>query len=149
MRGLGPIAAVACPVALVAGGCGGGGTTADHANVLIGRPQTGVLRLAPGRSANSFTITALSPPRYVWDARVTAPANADVEVDIQTWYGVELQVLDSTKNKQTCRVTHARSVCLARFPLLEAQRPGRWTVIAAKHSGPTAIVRIAITFINP
>ena len=149
MRGLALIAAIACSVALVAGGCAGGGITADHANVLLGRPQTGVLRLPPGRSANSFTITALSPPRYVWDARVTAPANADVEVDIRTWYGVELQVVDSTNNKQTCGISHARSVCLAHFPLLEAQRPGRWTVIAAKHSGPAAIVRIAITFMNP
>jgi hypothetical protein len=106
------------------------------------------LRLAAGRSAKSFTITALPPPEYVWDVRTTAPASAGIGVRIDTWYGVELGVLDPHQ-RDSCRVSANRSVCFLRFPLLEAQRAGRWTVIASKQTGSAATLGISITFHKP
>ncbi len=41
-------------------------------------------------------------PRYVWDAWVTAPASVNVGVSIRTWPGVDLGVLDSTRERKSC-----------------------------------------------
>jgi hypothetical protein len=75
-----------------------------------------------------------------------APAAADVAVNIHTWYGADLGVLTSTHDAEWCKPSRTRSTCVLPFPVLEAQRAGRWTVVATKRSGPSATVHIAITF---
>jgi hypothetical protein len=148
------------PMALLVAGCGGGSGAQPKPPVtqhgeppantaLIGHPQVGILRLGRGSSVKRFTIIALPPPQYAWDARVVAPAAANIVVNAHTWYGVDLNVMPSTQDRQNCRIIRQTSSCLAHYPLLEAQRPGRWTVSASKRSGPPAAVRVAITFIRP
>jgi hypothetical protein len=142
----------------VVGGCGSGGGShmatppqpavarAPGATQLVGRPQAAVLWLAAGRSTAKFTITALAPREHTWDVTISAPAGADVEVHIVTWYGVSFSVLDTTRDRQSCATSRGRTVCVLRFPLLEAQRPGPWTVIARKRTAPAAAVRVQVTF---
>lgn len=141
-------AVLAGAIALGLFGCGSARPKSRSAAV-IGRPQAGVLRLAAGRSAAQFTIVAPPPPKYTWNVLVSTAATADVAVNIHTWYGVDLQVLPSTREADSCKTSGARSTCFLRFPLLEAQRAGRWMVIASKRSGPSATVHIAITFHRP
>jgi hypothetical protein len=113
---------------------------------LTARPQVGVLRMAAGHAIARFQIMALAPPKHSFDVRVVAPASADIGVRIRTWYGQALRVLDSTRDRGSCRVRRKRSVCSLAFPRLEAQRAGCWTVIATKRSRPPALVRIAVIF---
>jgi hypothetical protein len=115
---------------------------------LVGRPQAAVLQLARGNSTTKFTISALPPPTHTWSVAIDAPAKADVEVHILTWYGAWLSVLDTTRERQSCAITGTQTHCLLSFPLLEAQRAGPWTVIARKRTDPSATVRIQVTF-NP
>lgn len=147
----------ACSGALLVAGCGGGGpksnagasTRGPSSTALAGHPQVAVLHLSAGRSTARFTIVALPPAQFAWNARVTAPASADLHVSVLTWYGVKLDVLKSTRNGALCSVSHGRSNCVTSFPLLEAQRAGRWAVVASKRSTAPASVRVAITFSKP
>ena len=114
---------------------------------LIGRPQAANLAMASGRSSVRYVITAPDPARHGFDVRVTAPASIDVAVRIRTWYGADLpSILISSHQPGTCRLKGSQDTCLERFPLLEAQHAGAWTVVANKQSGPAATVRIVITF---
>jgi hypothetical protein len=99
-----------------------------------------------GPSTARFEITALAPPRHTWDVRVAAPSDADVGARIRTWYGQRLRVLDSTRDRSSCRIEASRSVCSLAFPRLEVQRPGAWTVIVTKRSMPPARVRVTVIF---
>jgi hypothetical protein len=113
---------------------------------LVGQLQARTLDLPAGRSSARFEITALAPSRHTWDMRVSAPAEADVGVWIRTWYGQRLRVLDSTRDRSSCRLAASRSVCSLAFPRLEAQRPGAWTVFVAKRSTQSAQVRVSLVF---
>jgi hypothetical protein len=146
---------------LVVGGCTGNEETepvpstrsatdaATGPENLSGTPQGATLRMAPGRSTVRFQITALDPPTHVYDVRIAAPASANVGVRIYTWYGATLHVLGSTRNPDWCKVRRRRSVCQLPFPLLEAQRPGLWTVIVTKRSDAAATVNVVVTFRRP
>jgi len=145
-----------CVVVGLANGCAGNPSTAPDLTTagspvaagehLAGRAQRATLHLARGKSSARFAITALAPPTHTFDVRVGAPAAADVGVRIRTWYGVPLRILNSTHNPDRCRSAGGRSSCYVPFPLLEAQRAGRWTVIASKRSRHPADVAITITF---
>jgi hypothetical protein len=81
---------------------------------------------------------------------VTAPASIAVAVSIRTWYGAVFpSILSSSHQSGVCRAQGSEDICSELFPFLPAQRAGAWTVVAAKHSGPAAIVRIVITFAKP
>ena len=140
------IAAIVCLVGSLVGACGGSPSRASPNRGLAGRPQSGTVRLSAGRASGKFEITALPPPTHSWDVRVTSPRTADVSVDALTWYGVRLHVIYSSRGDAGCHAVGALSSCFARFPFLEAQRAGRWTVIVAKRSGPPATVNVTITF---
>jgi hypothetical protein len=101
-----------------------------------------------GRSNRHFDISAPKPPAHTWDVRVEHPRGTDVRLSIETWYGTKLRVFESTADlpASSCRERGNRQVCLARFPALEAQRPGRWTVSAAKLSKPAAEVLVEVQF---
>jgi hypothetical protein len=117
---------------------------------VIGRPQAASLAMASGRSSAHYVITAPDPARYGFDVGVTAPASIDVAVSVHTWYGaVSPSILISSRQSGTCRLKGSQDICFELFPLLEAQRAGAWTVVAAKQSGPAATVRIVITFVKP
>jgi hypothetical protein len=113
---------------------------------LEGKPQVGVLRLGDGPRSARFIVTALDPPTHTYDVRVNSVASADISVSVRTWYGQRLRVLDSIEEDRACRTRQGRVDCNFAFPALEAQRPGRWTVIVKKRSGPPATVRVAVTF---
>lgn len=115
---------------------------------LEDKPQVGLLRLGDGRASARFAVTALDPPTHTYDIRVDTVASADISVGIRTWYGQRLRVLDSIKKDSGCQARRGRARCNFAFPALEAQRPGRWTVIVRKRSGPPAAVRVVVTF-NP
>lgn len=145
---------------LAAAGCTGG--SGNHrgapspspdpagSSAVAVRPQAASLLLPAGRSSAQFRITAPSPAQYGFDVTVTAPASADVGVSIRTWYGAIFpSILDSTRDPAWCRTRGSQDVCFERFPLLEAQQAGTWTVVASKRSGPAATVRVAIVFATP
>ena len=157
------VLALACLGAFI-GGCGRGdkggmltrpgpseptkSASALNPTALLGTPQGRTLEMPAGRSTARFTITALPPPEHSWDVHVDAPVAADVAVRIRTWYGQPLRVLDTTNDPTSCDVKGARSVCSLAFPRLEAQRPGEWTVVVTKRSGPQARVRVEVIFNN-
>lgn len=114
--------------------------------LLEGKPQIGVLKLGPGRSSARFAVTALDPPTHTYDVRVRTEASADISVRMRTWYGQSLRVLESVGDELSCHVRGGRADCISAFPALEAQRPGPWTVIVNKQSGPPVTVRVAVTF---
>jgi hypothetical protein len=104
------------------------------------------LRLPAGPAAARFAIRAPAPPSHTFTVRILAPLHADVAVWLQTWYGQRLDVLTSTHDRASCRAAAEQTVCLLRFPRLEAQRAGTWTVHAAKRSPRPAVVQITVTF---
>ena len=104
------------------------------------------LRLPAGPAAAQFSIQAPAPPAHTFTVRIVAPHHADVAVWLQTWYGQRLDVLASTHDRATCRAQAEQTVCLLRFPRLEAQRAGTWTVHAAKRPPRSAVVEITVTF---
>jgi hypothetical protein len=154
-RGLAGVA-VGGLLALAAAACTGGGATGHPAGStaspasVAGRPQAASLSMSAGRSSVQYGITAPDPARYTFDVTVTAPASVDISVSIRTWYGAILpSILVSSHDAGWCQARGSEDVCFERFPFLPAQRAGRWTVIAAKPSGPAATIRIAITFVKP
>ncbi len=143
-------------LALSAAACtGGGGTGHPGGNTAspagaAGRPQAASLSMPAGRSSVQYAITAPDPARYAFDVAVTTPVSVDVGVSITTWYSAIFpSILDSSHDAGSCQVRGSQDVCLEMFPFLPAQRAGRWTVIAAKQSGPAATIRIVITFVKP
>jgi hypothetical protein len=78
--------------------------------------------------------------------RVSAPAATDVGVRIRTFYGTDLHVVGSTLRGDSCNTKQGQMACVFRFPALEAQRAGRWTVIVMKTSRPPASVAVKVTF---
>jgi hypothetical protein len=134
------------------GGSGSGRGTQNHGKKIARtgaaalQPQTAQLVLPAGRSSAQYRITAPSPARYSFDVIVIAPASADVAVNIHTWYGAILSILDSTRDRGVCSRRGSHDTCFEQFPLLEAQLAGTWTVIASKRSKPAATVRITVTF---
>ena len=78
-----------------------------------------------------------------------APVSVNVGVSIRTWYGAIFpSILASSHDADWCKARDSQDVCYEMFPLLPAQLAGSWTVIAAKQSGPAAMVRIVITFVT-
>jgi hypothetical protein len=104
------------------------------------------LRLAAGPVAAQFAIQAPAPPSHTFTVRIVAPHDADVAVWLATWYGQRLDVLASTHDRAWCRARAEQTVCLLRFPRLEAQRGGTWAVHAAKRSPRPAVIEIIVTF---
>jgi hypothetical protein len=145
--------------ALLIGSCGSSHSTASAPQPktaistpasfgsFVGRPQEAVLRLPRGRSTARFQITAV--PHDTWDVRITAPASADFEVDALKSDGERLSLLETTHQREACAITGTRVHCLLRFAIGANQTPGRWTVIAEKHTGPATTIRIQITFHRP
>ena len=143
-------------LALSAAACTGGGATGHPAGStaspagVIGKPQAAGLSLPAGRSSVQYGITAPDPARYEFDVAVTAPASVDVGVSIRTWYGAIFpSILVSSHQAGACQVRGSEDVCVEVFPFLPAQHAGRWTVVAAKRSGPAATIRVVITFVKP
>ena len=104
------------------------------------------LRLPAGPVAAQFAVHAPAPPSHTFTVRIVAPHHADIAVWLQTWYGQRLDVLTSTHDRAWCRAAAEQTVCLLRFPRLEAQRAGTWTMHAAKRSPRPAVVEITVTF---
>jgi len=110
------------------------------------RPQVVELRLDAGSASAHHGIAAPSPKHHTFDVRISAPARLNVAVWLRTSYGTVLGVTTTTKNRQGCQPFQSQEHCVFRFPILEAQPAGRWTVFASKRSGPAAFVRITVTF---
>jgi hypothetical protein len=156
----GSAAMAACGLlALAVAACSGGGGSARgtprhgtkivRAGGVAEQPQPAELALPAGRSSAQHRITAPSPARYAFDVSVTAPASASVAVNMRTWYGTTLTILDSTHDRAWCRRRGSQAICFLPFPFLPAQLAGTWTVVASKQSGPPATVRVVVTFAKP
>jgi hypothetical protein len=115
---------------------------------LEGKPQKQTLRLGPGPATRRFQVTAFDPPTHTYDVHVRTDAGADISVQMRTWYGQRLRILDAIERDSSCHVRNGKADCLFAFPALEAQRAGPWTVIVEKRSGPPVTVRVGLTF-NP
>ena len=147
-------ATAACgALALAVAGCSGGGGsghgTPGQTSGVAEPPQAARLVLSAGRSSAHYRITAPPPAKYTFDVSVTAPASANVAVNIRTSYGTVLTILDSTHDRAWCRRHGSQDMCFEPFPYLPAQRAGKWTVIASKRSEPPATVGVAVTFAKP
>src|SRR5918994_2009901 len=70
------------------------------------------------------------------------PAESPVVIDLTTTTGSILHVLGP--ERYDCSPDGGRIICLVRFPILEAQRSGRWTVTASKPDGPAAAVAVRV-----
>ena len=128
----------------------GQGTSSSSSPGVVGRPQARSLALPAGRYSAQYKIIAPDPAKYAFGVVVTAPVSVDVSVSIRTWYGAILpSILTSSHAPDYCTQNGSQDVCTEPFPLLPAQRPGEWTVVAAKRAGPAATVHIAITFTKP
>ena len=106
-----------------------------------------MFRLARGHSTARFVITAVA--HDTWVVRISAPASADFEVDALKSDGETLHILETTHHAEACSITGTRVRCFLRFAIGANQTPGRWTVIATKHTGSETTVRIRITFRRP
>ena len=146
-------------LALAVTACSGGGgsargTPSQAKNIartsgVTEPPQAARLVLPTGRSSAQYQITAPSPAEYAFDVSVTAPASADVAVNIRTWYGAILSILGSTHDQGACGRRGSQDICFERFPFLPAQRAGKWTVVVSKRSEAPATVRVTVTFGKP
>ena len=157
-RRLAATAACGLLVLAVAACSGGGGRargTPSHGQKIVRsdgvteQPQPAELVLSAGRSSARYRITAPSPAKYAFDVSVTAPAAVNVAVNMRTWYGTTLTILDSSHDRAWCRRRGSQDICFLPFPFLPAQLAGKWTVVASKQSGPLATVRVVVTFAKP
>ncbi len=147
------VLALAVAVCSAGGGSARGtpsrGTKIARTDGVVEQPQPAELALPAGRSSAQHRITAPSPAKYAFDVSVTAPASATVAVNIRTWYGTTLTILDSTHDRAWCRRRGSQDICFQPFPFLPAQLAGTWTVVASKQSGPPATVRVVVAFAKP
>jgi hypothetical protein len=100
------------------------------------------LRLDAGSSATQGHFDAPDPRTHTQTIEVTVdPGESPVLIDFTTTTGSTLHVLGL--ERYDCRpADDDRIMCVVRFPILEAQRSGRWTVTASKADGPPAAVEV-------
>lgn len=118
-----------------------------------------MLRLTKGRSTAQYTIIAPSPALYAFDVSTDMPRSATLRILLRTSYGVVLTAGEyrpnstresSTANSESaCSVHRARLTCIGHYPLLPAQKGGKWTVVVSKRSQAPASVRVGLTFYRP
>jgi hypothetical protein len=107
---------------------------------------SGTLELEEGLSSATFSLLAPDPPRHSFDVQADiAPADGEIAVDIETWYGETLHVL-RPGDRSSCHVGTKSARCAVALPALEAQRGGPWTVVARKRSIAPATARVRVTF---
>jgi hypothetical protein len=101
------------------------------------------LRLETGSSSVQGHFDAPDPRTHVQTIEVTVePAESPVVIDFTTTTGSTLHVLGP--ERRSCSPEDDRITCLVRFPILEAQRSGRWTVTASKPDGPATAVAVRV-----
>jgi hypothetical protein len=124
-------------------------------NSVVGfRTRTGVqpngtprrLRLRRGPTTAKYQVVAPDPARHQLTMVATAPRASDIQVWLETGPSKRLPVLATTRDATTCHPTGAQTRCVVRFPALEAEQPGVWTVSVAKGSSLPAAIRITLTF---
>jgi hypothetical protein len=124
-------------------------------NSVVGfRTRTGVqpngtprrLRLRRGPTTAKYQVVAPDPARHQLTMVATAPRASDIQVWLETGPSKRLPVLATTRDATTCHPTGAQTRCVVRFPALEAEQPGVWTVSVAKDSSLPAAIRITLTF---
>jgi hypothetical protein len=123
------------------------------------RAQSALLSLPAGRSSAQYRIAAPSPARYDFDVALDLPTTAHITVQLHTWYGAVLDLLDykpgeqhetsATNGQEGCTVAGSRLRCLQHYPLLASEKAGSWTVVVSKRSAPAAVVHASITFHRP
>jgi hypothetical protein len=110
------------------------------------RLQSGVVNLPAGLSTKRFTITARDPSKWTFTVAVETSAKTVASVKAKTSYGARLWILGSTRDGDLCRVKRGVSTCITRFPILEAQHGGQWTIIVRKSSPAPARVSVTVQF---
>jgi hypothetical protein len=101
------------------------------------------LRLEAGSSSAQEHFDAPDPRTHMQTIEVTVdPAESPVVIDFTTTTGSTLHVLGP--ERYNCSPEDDRMMCLVRFPILEAQRSGRWTVTASKPDGPATAVAVRV-----
>jgi hypothetical protein len=101
------------------------------------------LRLAAGASSAQRHFDAPDPRTHTQTIEVAIePAESPVVIDFMTTTGSTLHVL--SPERHNCSTEDDRITCIVRFPLLEAQRSGRWTVAASKTNRPPTDVEVRV-----
>jgi hypothetical protein len=101
------------------------------------------LRLAAGASSAQAQFDAPDPRTHMQTIEVDVePAESPVVIDFMTTTGSTLHVLGPERHN--CSPEDDRITCIVRFPILEAQRSGRWTVAASKADGPPTDVVVHV-----
>ena len=103
-------------------------------------------RLDAGSSAAQGHFDAPDPRTHTQTIEVTVdPGESPVVIDFTTTTGSTLHVLGLERyDSPDCRPEDDRTICIIRFPILEAQRSGRWTATASKADGPAAAVEVRV-----
>jgi hypothetical protein len=153
-------AALAATLALGAVGCGQaktqtahvGGTTATTSGTAIVASlpsQEARLALPAGRATRQYAIAAPSPAQYAFNVTLEMPTTASLALSIRTYYGAVFSLFDTREHREHCTVRGARLECALRYPVLPAQKAGRWSVVALKRSTSPVTVHVAVTFYRP
>jgi hypothetical protein len=101
------------------------------------------LRLDAGSSAAQGHFDAPDPRTHAQNIEVTVnPGESPVVIDFTTTTGSTLHVLGLERSD--CRPEDDGIICVIRFPILEAQPSGRWTVTDSKADGPPTAVEVRI-----
>ena len=101
------------------------------------------LRLEAGSFSAQGHFDAPDPRTHVQRIEVTVdPGESPVVIDFTTTTGSTLHVLGPERDN--CSPEDDQIMCLVRFPILEAQRSGRWTVTASKPDGPATTVAVRV-----
>ncbi|MGH7664384.1 MAG: hypothetical protein ACRENI_08855 [Gemmatimonadaceae bacterium] len=101
------------------------------------------LHLDAGSSAAQGHFNAPDPRTHTPTIEVTVdPGESAIVIDFTTTTGSTLHVLGL--ERYDCTPEDDRIMWIVRFPILEAQRSGRWTVTASKSDGPPTAVGVRV-----
>ena len=102
----------------------------------------------PGQITRSVEVSGVpAPPSHTFTVLFLFPRRARIAAWVRTSSGSTLHLIDTTAIPADCRSVAQSLRCLARFPALEAQPGGRWTLVVTRQ--PTisaATVHISLRF---
>ncbi len=100
------------------------------------------LRLGRGPTTATYRIVAPGPATHQLTVAVVAPLATDVKLWLENASGSRLPLLDSTRDPQGCRPSHATIHCKVRRGV---PAEGVWTASISKRSAPPAAIEVTVT----
>jgi PASTA domain len=105
------------------------------------------LRLGAGPTTTKYLVVAPDPPTHPLTVVVTMPHAAQVQVWLETEFGLRIPVVGVRQDPTSCQPTGGQVRCVIRFGVVNAGGElGLWTAKVAKHSWPPAVIEVTIKF---